>query len=155
MKQHIRESNLIEEVDDPKEDKQSMKAWEYLKDRQIVNHKSLLKTHRLITVNQLPPEVSGEYRDCMVSVGGRLCPAPYMAHQLIHNWLWDMMEHWDTLDPKEMHVRFETIHPFVDGNGRTGRMMMWWHERKQGKKPTLLKADERWEYYKWFNKELE
>lgn len=30
------------------------------------------------------------------------------------------------LDPYEAHVEYELLHPFTDGNGRSGRMLWWW-----------------------------
>jgi hypothetical protein len=29
-------------------------------------------------------------------------------------------------------------------------MLMWWHEIKKGQEPTLLRSDERGDYYAWF-----
>lgn len=53
---------------------------------------------------------------------------------------------------KNHHVEYEIIHPFVDGNGRTGRMFMNW-ERLKGGLPILVihEGEEQQEYYKWFN----
>ena len=61
-------------------------------------------------------------------------------------------QRWQELEPKDMHVRFEKIHPFVDGNGRTGRMLMWLHEYWLGREPTLIRSNEadRHYYYQWF-----
>lgn len=38
----------------------------------------------------------------------------------------------------EFHIRFERIHPFSDGNGRTGRIVLNYHLLKQGIAPVLI-----------------
>lgn len=38
----------------------------------------------------------------------------------------------------EFHIRFERIHPFSDGNGRTGRIILNYHLLKQGIAPVLI-----------------
>lgn len=30
------------------------------------------------------------------------------------------------IDAYEAHIRYESLHPFTDGNGRSGRMIWWW-----------------------------
>lgn len=32
------------------------------------------------------------------------------------------------LNPYEAHVEYESLHPFTDGNGRSGRMLYRWHQ---------------------------
>lgn len=154
-KEFIRESNLIEGINSPEADAQSWEAWLWLVDREHVGREDLLELHGLITRGQLAKSESGQFRRVPVSVGGHLPPAPFIAQQQIYEWLMDLMQHWQTLDPKEMHIRFEKIHPFVDGNGRTGRMLMWWHELKQGEDPTLIRSNEadRHYYYQWFRED--
>jgi Fic family protein len=53
---------------------------------------------------------------------------------------------------KVLHVQYEKIHPFVDGNGRTGRIFMNWWRINNGL-PILVihEGKEQWEYYKWFD----
>lgn len=147
---HIRQSNLIEGIDDPGEDVISMAAWQYLEKQKNISQPVLLELHKRITKEQLLDSEAGHYRNVSVMVGGRVCPEPFLAQQLIYNWLYDMLGYAEHLDPKEMHVRFERIHPFVDGNGRTGRMLMWWHQLKRGEKPLIILNTHKQDYYKWF-----
>lgn len=146
---HIRNSNLIEGIDDSLQDARSLDAWEYIQKMKRLSMTSVLELHKGITIDQLLPKECGKLRKVNVSVGGRTCPEPFLAQEILYNWILDM-RYWQNLGPKEMHVRFEKIHPFVDGNGRTGRMLMWWHEQKLGREPTLIKFEERQKYYEWF-----
>lgn len=41
-------------------------------------------------------------------------------------------------DPWEVHCEFETLHPYMDGNGRTGRALWAWQMRCLGKRPFAL-----------------
>jgi hypothetical protein len=41
-------------------------------------------------------------------------------------------------DPWSTHVAFEMLHPYCDGNGRTGRMLWAWHMRDLGRDPFAL-----------------
>ncbi len=41
-------------------------------------------------------------------------------------------------NPWKQHVEFERLHPFMDGNGRTGRALWAWHMQKVGLHPFAL-----------------
>lgn len=148
---HIHNSNLIENIDDPEEDAQSLEAWAYLTTRKKLTHDVILKVQKLITKNQedLRPQEKGYYRDVAkvnVYVADRIAPAWWLVNGLMDNWLLDFQK----MTPKQAHIRFEKIHPFADGNGRTGRMLMWWQERKLGLEPTLIDVKDRSGYFSWF-----
>lgn len=146
IKQHIHESNLIENIDSSYEDNQSFKAWLFLKDIPFLTKDVLKELHRMVTVKNLEPEYQGKFRNELrvnVSVGGKIAPQWYLVEHLINNWLLD----YENLDPIEAHIRYEKIHPWLDGNGRTGRLLLWYHERKLGLEPTLFLNKEKYEKY--------
>lgn len=49
-------------------------------------------------------------------------------------------------DPWQEHCAFETLHPFMDGNGRTGRALWAWHMQSLGSDPFALPFLHRWYY---------
>jgi Fic family protein len=61
----------------------------------------------------------------------------------MNSWLYP--ENW-----KDHHIRYEHIHPFVDGNGRTGRMFMNWERLKAGLPLLVIKESKKYDYYDWF-----
>lgn len=62
------------------------------------------------------------FRKCGVRVGRRICPQPKDVPDLLDR-LW---QHRDAMTPLEFYKEFELIHPFVDGNGRTGKILLNW-----------------------------
>lgn len=149
----IRESNHIEGVWDEEEVAQSLVAWRFLIEQEVLTTGVLLELHRLVMLNLLPEGRGqrGQYRLTNVTVGDRLCPHYLEIPFLIDGWLNLMRpQNLEMLTPTYTHIEFEHIHPFIDGNGRTGRMLMWWHAIKAGIEPQIIRYNERFDYYGWF-----
>lgn len=99
---------------------------------------------------------AGKYRRHHVRIAG--------SQVLIANWAWVpglVKELTDDLqdasnDPIEVlantHARFEQIHPFSDGNGRTGRLIMLAQALKAGFVPPLVVRERKYAYYKYLEK---
>ena len=51
-----------------------------------------------------------------------------------------------------MHGELDKIHPFVDGNGRTSRLLMNLDLMNQGYNPVIVKKENRLEYYEALDK---
>lgn len=150
---HIRESNRIEGITDEGEIPKSIKAWNYLSAQPLLTSGVIKHVHRIILEGLLPPADAGEWRRRNVMVGGRMCPHWAEVPDLMSNWITNgWTRGLDKLLTKEEHVRFETIHPFIDGNGRVGRMLMWYHEGRVGRYPLLIRYEDRFDYYDWFPK---
>ncbi len=102
----------------------------------------------------------GYFREVPVWIGGREGADWTQIRTKLKEWLKGMNkvnsknpEYWlqRGFDSQTLHVEYEKVHPFVDGNGRTGRMFMNWWRIKNGL-PILVihEGAEQMSYYKWF-----
>lgn len=93
-------------------------AWNYAIEVEILTAWQVLQFGRMVE-----PEVNREgWRTCGVQVGGRICPDWQEVPRLMEQWA----EGQGGLTPDESYVEFENIHPFRDGNGRTGKIIHNW-----------------------------
>ena len=79
---------------------------------------------------------AGRYRTIAVRVGSYVPPAPAdvsgLMFELLEWWNKKAVELSPVLSSAILHYRFETIHPFADGNGRTGRALALWELYRRG-----------------------
>ena len=145
----IRESNLIEGVDDPEADQMAWAAWEDLKKARKLDLGAIRFAHWML-LKDLDPRIAGRWRDWNVTVGGRSCPNFPLVPNLMKEWL-KLYEEALTDDAiRHAHVAFERIHPFADGNGRTGRMILNYQRIQAGLSEWCIMNAEKQNYYAWF-----
>lgn len=154
----LRESNLIEGVGEEGLES-SKKAYLYLMQvKPPLTLKHILKTHRLL-METLNPKIAGKIRQVPVGIysGGECihkCPDPKEINHLMYLFLGKVnifFPHYK-LDEfcQSSHKDFENMHPFEDGNGRTGRMILNWQRKQNSLPPLIIYDKDKQEYYKWF-----
>jgi len=111
--------------------------------------------HTLVLMNDA--ENKGVYRRMPVQIIGasHTPPQPYLVpvqmEQLIADYK-DMQQQLHILEAVALfHLRFEGIHPFIDGNGRTGRLLLNLELMKAGLLPVNVKHTDRRRYYDCFD----
>ena len=152
----LEESNKIEGVYDDDSLKQAKYAWEYLIKQKKLTIGVILKTHKILMLHQkLLPNQKGYFREVTVFIGSRELMNYREIRKALEVWLNDVktsvqVPGKDGNNIKLDHITYESIHPFIDGNGRTGRMFMNWQRVKSGLPILVINADERQSYYEWF-----
>lgn len=108
--------------------------------------------HIGILINKNINEIDGFRRVPVMIRGAEHIPpapgmVPNMMMQLIYNY-----EHTVFSSPFERaaqaHIDFERIHPFADGNGRTGRVLINYEMLRNDLPPVVIPSDQRAEYFK-------
>lgn len=117
---------------------------------------SALDIHRVLTKGIPFFEdygMSGKYREVDCWVGSSICPKPFMIPNLMVHWYeltMRLIEEGEK-SPLEIawisHHMFEVIHPFIDGNGRTGRLIFNKILNQLGEKPRIIFYEDRFQYY--------
>lgn len=128
-------------------------AFDYVldlvKENSPVSERVIKDLHYLVLADR-PRIERGTYRNIPVTIGGLKIPAePYLIQQKMENLLQSYNQ--SSLDILKklafLHAEFETIHPFIDGNGRTGRLLLNLELMKNGFPPIDIKFSDRNAYY--------
>ena len=94
-----------------------------------LNEREVLSIHNLI-LRGIMPEDAGRYRRVQVMIKGSsfMPPQPFLVSKEMEDFFIWYETHKNSLHPivlaAELHERLVTIHPFIDGNGRTSRLVM-------------------------------
>jgi Fic family protein len=144
------ESNAIEDVWDDGSYLKANRAYHSLDKCTHLTPWYIKQVHSVLMDGKLEKPELGEWRKCAVYIGGREGRPWYAIPELIDNWC-ETVQHYKTAkDIQHAHVEFERIHPFVDGNGRVGRILWAWLRVKNGLPMKVIWEKKKWEYYKWF-----
>lgn len=117
-----------------------------------VNKKFVLKLHKVLFHNILG-ENAGRFRKVQVFVMGakEIPPNPEEIEgefsELIKWYKFNKKRYSPIILASYVHCGFEGIHPFVDGNGRVGRLLLNFILMKNGLPPVDIKQERRLKYY--------
>lgn len=149
IRKFLVESNGIEGVYDDDSLIQAISAWEYLMQQSEMTLEVICKLHKILMVNQnLHPHEKGFLRTIPVYIGNHEALDHELIRERIKLLAMNMWLHPE--NSKVHHIEYEKIHPFVDGNGRTGRMLMNWERLRAGESVLIIWESEKHDYYKWF-----
>lgn len=117
-----------------------------------VSERDIKDLHSLI-LRGIDTQEAGRYRRENVVISGASTTPPDFLHlpvemeELLYWYAGNESKSHPVAKIAEFHTRFVDIHPFIDGNGRTGRLLMNLELMKEGYPPAVLKKDDRLAYY--------
>lgn len=121
---------------------------------QPLSEEMIKELHRLLKSGTSDSRKSwfnvGEYKQLPNEVGGMETSAP----EQVHTDMEALLAHYNSLETRtlddllDFHQRFEAIHPFQDGNGRVGRLILFKECLANGIVPFIITEELRFFYYR-------
>mgnify|MGYP001569947655 CR=1 FL=1 len=126
-----------------------LKAWDYVEQnfKRFPSKEDILHLHSLVNRDIEDSSTIGKYKKVQNYVGGM-----YTSSYLFVEERMSMLLKWIKKAYKEVndfevafqsHAQFEIIHPFVDGNGRVGRLLLNWLLMHKGLSPLIIRNSKR------------
>lgn len=126
---------------------------ELVQTREPMSERIVKQIHYLVLADK--KEDRGVYRRVPVRImGAQHEPAqPYLIQEKMAQLMASFSESQEHIVTKlaRFHIEFEGIHPFIDGNGRTGRLLVNLELMKAGYPPIDIKFTDRLAYYDAFD----
>lgn len=120
-----------------------------------INESIIKNIHSLVLINR--PNDKGVFRNIPVTIMGAYTEPvqPYMIEPKMTELLSENEKRKKSMHPVEriarFHLEFEGIHPFIDGNGRCGRLLMNLDLIQNGYPAINVKFTDRKKYYSAFD----
>ncbi len=138
------------------EAKNLARVFEYLQKKLPklkLNKDLILFLHKML-ITGINDDIAGRFRQAgeFVRVGTHIAPAPEHLERMIEQILNEYKKNKNHIVDKiaKFHLDFETVHPFIDGNGRIGRVLINFQLMKEGLPPVIIRDRQKAEYYQTF-----
>ena len=149
-------SNESINIDDITETINHFRCIDYVLDHvnDILNEKLIKQLHAILKTNTsdslLPWFNIGNYKKLPNEVGGKDTVLPENVDKEVKKLLinYNSIKNKTLEDIVDFHVKFERIHPFQDGNGRVGRLIMFKECLKYNVVPFIITDDLKLFYYR-------
>ncbi|MBU2443927.1 Fic family protein [bacterium] len=110
--------------------------------------------HKML-IGNIDDGIAGRFRKTgeYVRVGTHIAPAPEHIERMVEAILLEYVDDYDSYFADKIakfHLDFETIHPFCDGNGRIGRVIINYQLMRLGFPSIIIRDKEKKTYYKSF-----
>jgi Fic family protein len=112
-----------------------------------------IKTIHNLVLRNIDSDNAGKYRSENVLIAGakHIPPNHILVREQMEKLMNSYHNHWINLHPIVkaclLHGEFVKVHPFIDGNGRTARLLLNFELMKFGYPPIVIKTSNRLEYY--------
>ncbi len=127
----------------------SSKAWDYIIKKPELSFQTINEIHKRVLFFDV--EHAGIYRKIAVHLGEKQMIAAEEIPEKMKTLFSVVYQQGDFFENiAKTHIEFENIHPFVDGNGRTGRMIINLQLINGGYLPINIKQNEAGKYYRCF-----
>ena len=140
------------------EAKNLARVMEYTRSKALESALSLemiLLLHKML-IGNINDAIAGRFRTTgeYVRVGTHIAPAPEHVEQMMETILREFAADHDNYFADKIanfHLAFETIHPFCDGNGRMGRVIINFQLMRLGFPCIIIRDKEKRNYYASFS----
>ncbi len=136
------------------EAKNLARVFEYIKnkiDTKNIDKNLILLLHKML-IGNIDDTIAGRFRKMheYVRVGTHVAPAPEHIEAMVGAMLLEYSSAHEVYFLEKIsrfHLDFETIHPFCDGNGRIGRVLINYQLLQTGFPPIIIRDKEKKAYY--------